>query len=395
MYPWLETNQEFTLNMPCVTEQLPDQRDRMEVTPNSDPLSLFSLAQMPTREEILATFNPSGIGLDNGNLLGFPFDYDSAQLILFGVPWEVTVSYGTGTAAGPKRVLECSLQLDIFDLDNPDGWKQGIYMAKIPLDIWEKGNSLRQDAARLIEHLETGGTVEAEPELVEVRDRINRECAAVNRWLSIQTQAAMEQGKRIGIIGGDHSTPLGYLQALAQRYPNFGILHIDAHADLREAYEGFEYSHASIMFNALKLPQISKLVQVGIRDLCHEEVTLIQQSEGRISTHYDSLLKQKRYAGVSWVDLCKQMVAELPQQVYISFDVDGLDPKLCPNTGTPVPGGLELEEVFCLFREVVQSGREIIGFDVSEVGDGEWDGNVGARAVYKLCNLMDLSYSAS
>jgi agmatinase len=201
----------------------------------------------------------------------------------------------------------------------------------------------------------------------------------------------MSRGKQVAVIGGDHSTPLGYMQALAQRYPEFGILHIDAHADLREAYEGFQFSHASIMFNALRLPQISKLVQVGIRDLCHDEVDLIQQSQGRVSAYYDPALKQKLYAGTPWLDLCKQMVSELPSQVYISFDVDGLDPKLCPTTGTPVPGGLELEQAFCLFREVVQSGRQIIGFDVSEVGNAEWDGNVGARAVYKLCNLMALS----
>lgn len=346
---------------------------------------------MRTREEILETFDPSGVSLDNGNLLGFPFDYDTANLILLGVPWEVTVSYGAGTAAGPQRILEASRQLDIFDLDNPDGWKQGIFMMEIPADWREKSDALRQDAARLIEHLEQGGRVEDVPELVEVRDRINQEGEALNCWLFEQTQAAMQQGKRVAVIGGDHSVPLGYLQALAQQYPEYGVLHIDAHADLREAYEGFQFSHASIMFNALKIGQISKLVQVGIRDLCKDEVDLIEGSQGRVSTHYDSILKQKQYAGIPWIELCKQMVAELPQQVYISFDVDGLDPKLCPNTGTPVPGGLELEQAFCLFREVVNSGREIIGFDVVEVGDAEWDGNVGARTVYKLCNLMALS----
>ena len=91
------------------------------------------------------------------------------------------------------------------------------------------------------------------------------------------------------------------------------------------------------------------------------------------------------------MDLCREIINHLPEKVYISFDIDGLDPKLCPNTGTPVPGGLELEQVYCLFRELVNSGREIIGFDVCEVGDAEWDGNVGARIVYKLANLLDLS----
>ncbi|MBD2054964.1 agmatinase family protein [Oculatella sp. FACHB-28] len=345
---------------------------------------------MTTKEEILQSYDPSGIGVDNGNLLGLPFDYDSASIIVFGVPWEVTVSYGAGTAAGPQAVLDASRQLDLFDFDSPDGWKQGIFMAEIPQSIQQKSDVLRQDATRIIQHMEQGEQVEDSPELVELLKTINQESEAVNQWLFEQSQTAMSQGKRVAVIGGDHSVPLGNLRAIAQHHSNFGILHIDAHADLREAYEGFEFSHASIMFNALKLPQLSKLVQVGIRDLSHDEVKLIQQSNGRVSAYYDPMLKQKLYGGISWLELCKQIVAELPQQVYISFDVDGLDPKLCPNTGTPVPGGLELEQTFCLFREVVHSGRQIIGFDVVEVGNAEWDGNVGARIVYKLCNLMSL-----
>jgi agmatinase len=345
---------------------------------------------MLTTEEILQTFDPSGVGVDNGNLLGLPFDYESANIIVLGVPWEVTVSYRAGTAAAPQRVLEASRQLDIFDFDHPDGWKQGIFMAKISTEIREKNDRVRQDAERIIECLERGDRIQDDPDLVRLLATINQECQSVNQWLFEQSQAALQNGKRVAIVGGDHSVPLGYLQALAQQYPNFGILHIDAHADLREAYEGFQYSHASIMFNALRLPQVSKLVQVGIRDVCQDEMDLVRHSGGRVVAYSDPMLKQKLYAGQTWLNLCRQMVAELPQQVYISFDVDGLDPKLCPNTGTPVPGGLELEQVFCLFREVVNSGRELIGFDVCEVGNGEWDGNVGARAVYKLCNLMGL-----
>lgn len=346
---------------------------------------------MATKEEILQNFDPSGIGMDNGNLLGLPFDYDSANIIVFGIPWEVTVSYNAGTAAGAQRVLEASRQLDLYDFDYPDGWKHGIFMCEIPANIQEKNEILRQGATRIIEYMEQGENVEDDPDLSLVRQNINRECKAVNQWLFEQAKTAMKQGKKVAVIGGDHSVPLGYMQALAESYSNFGILHIDAHADLRDAYEGFEFSHASIMFNALKLSQLSKLVQVGIRDVSLDEVNLVRQSGGRVSSYYDSQLKQKLYAGISWLEICQQIVAELPQQVYISFDVDGLDPKLCPNTGTPVPGGLELEQTFCLFRELVNSGREIIGFDVCEVGDAEWDGNVGARTVYKLCNLMSLS----
>jgi agmatinase len=339
----------------------------------------------------LETFDPSGVGLDNGNLYGLPCTDDDAQIIVFGVPWEVTVSYHEGTAQGPQRVLEASPQLDLYDLDNPDGWRQGIFMPLIPQHLRQLNAPMREMAHRVIQAMEEGVAIAKQPLLQEALDQVNHACEQMNGWIYSQASQALDRGKRVGVIGGDHSVPLGYLRALAERYPRFGILHIDAHADLRLAYQGFRYSHASIMNNALALPQIDGLVQVGIRDLCHDEVALIDQSAGRIVTFYDATLKDNRYQGMTWLAQCEAIVAHLPTQVYISFDVDGLDPKLCPHTGTPVPGGLELEEVFCLFRQVVRSGRQIIGFDLSETGDGEWDGNVGARIVYKLCALMGLS----
>jgi agmatinase len=348
-------------------------------------------ATAPTRAEIIAAFNPSGVGLDNGNLYGLPFDYESAGIVVFGVPWEVTVSYHAGTACGPYRVLEASPQLDLFDLDNPESWQQGIFMPPMPAWIGAQNEAMRSRAAELIEASEQGVAIASRADLSASLAEINAACEAVNQWLYQQAKAALAAGKRVVTIGGDHSVPLGALRALAEVTPEFGILHIDAHADLRQAYQGFRYSHASIMNNVLALPEMRQLVQVGIRDICHDEVALIKAAAGRIVTHYDAALKEKRYAGTPWLALCDQIVAALPQQVYISFDADGLDPKLCPNTGTPVPGGLELEEVFCLCRQVVRSGRQIIGFDICEVGDGEWDGNVGARALYKLCSLMGLS----
>jgi agmatinase len=336
-------------------------------------------------------YNPSGVAEINGNLLGLPFDYESANLIVFAVPWEVTVSYGAGTAKGPQRILNASFQIDLFDFDNSDGWKQGIFMVEISQDILEKNNYYRQQAAKIIERQAQGKPLTDTPDLTPVLTEINQAGEQVNQWLFAQCQAAMNQGKKVAVIGGDHSSPLGYFQALATKYDNYGILHIDAHADLRDAYEEFEFSHASIMFNAMKIPQISKLVQVGLRDICQDEVDIINESNGRIIAYYDPAIKQKLYSGNTWIDICREIINHLPENVYISFDVDGLDPKLCPNTGTPVPGGLELEQAYCLLRELVNSGRKIIGFDLCEVGDAEWDGNVGARIVYKLANLLDLS----
>ncbi|PZO38425.1 MAG: agmatinase [Shackletoniella antarctica] len=345
---------------------------------------------MTTSTANLHNFDPSGVGLDNGNLYGLPCDYDQAGIIVFGVPWEATVSYHAGTAQGPARVLEASPQLDLYDRDNPEGWRQGIYMPPLPEHLLELNQQVREAANRVILATEEGVAIASQPLLQTDLDNVNHACEQMTGWLHAQTTAALDQGKRVGVIGGDHSVPLGYLQALAEHHADFGVLHIDAHADLRHAYQGFRYSHASIMYNLLALPQMSRLVQVGIRDLCHDEVALIKHSNGRIVTHYDAVVKENTYRGIPWMQQCEAIVAALPEHVYVSFDADGLDPKLCPNTGTPVPGGLELEEVFCLLRQVIRSGRQIIGFDLSEVGDGEWDGNVGARAVYKLCCLMGL-----
>jgi agmatinase len=336
-------------------------------------------------------YDPSNVGCVNGNLFGLPFDRESAHTIIFGVPWEVTVSYNPGTAQAPQRILDASPQLDLYDFDNPNGWKEGIYMSPIDPDLLAKNNYYRQQAALIIDRLESGESLDLAPDLNPVLAEVNRACQDVNQWLFDNCQQAIADGKNIGVIGGDHSVPLGYLQALAQHHDDFGILHLDAHSDLRDAYEGFEFSHASIMFNALKIPQISKLVQVGIRDVSLVEIETVERSNDRIIVYYDALIKQQMYRGKTWESIYREAIAHLPQKVYISFDADGLDPKLCPNTGTPVPGGLELEQAVCLCREIIASGRKIIGFDLCEVGDAEWDGNVGARIVYKLVNLMNLS----
>lgn len=334
-------------------------------------------------------FDPSDVGLLNGNVFGLPCDYEHSGIIVLGVPWEVTVSYRQGTAQGPARILAASPQLDLYDFDNPEGWKAGIFMP--PLEPWieQLNRDLRPLAAAVIEAQEQGQPLT--PELEGYLDQINAAGERVNAWLRAEATRALEADKLVATIGGDHSIPLGLMQALADRYPEFGILHIDAHADLRVAYEGFTYSHASIMNHALALPQIAKLIQVGIRDISHTEVKRIHSEGERVEVYYDAGIKEASYSGLCWSDLCRQIVEALPQNVYISFDVDGLDPKLCPNTGTPVPGGLELQQVYALIRRLVRSQRRIIGFDISETGNAEWDGNVAARALYKLCNLMSLS----
>lgn len=342
----------------------------------------------------LSQFDPNSVGLKSNNIFGLPFKQEDAALVLLPVPWEVTISYRDGTSRGPENIYEASMQIDLYDPDVVDGWKKGFYMMPVDKNIKKKSDFLRQCAELIISHLVDGGVVAENEQLSGKLAEVNRGGELLYNWVKEMTGNLLKEGKKVGLVGGDHSTPLGFIKALSEIHSDFGVLQIDAHADLREAYEGFTYSHASIMYNVLKdIPQVSKLVQVGIRDYCDEELMLIRQNPDRISTFFDKDIKEQQFEGNTWKQICDQIVSELPQKVYISFDIDGLDPKLCPNTGTPVPGGFEVEQVLYLFKQVHKSGRELIGFDLNEVSCGEHsqdgiDSIVGARVLYKLCNYM-------
>jgi agmatinase len=210
---------------------------------------------------------------------------------------------------------------------------------------------------------------------------------AVNDWVYEKTTTLLAAGKMPVTLGGDHSVPFGAMRAYAEKYPGLGILHLDAHADLREAYEGFTWSHASIFHNVMtKIDGVARLVQVGVRDLGAAEWRMIEASEGRIVTFFDPDLAAQKETGKPWAALADHIVSHLPETVYLSWDIDGLDPTLCPSTGTPVPGGLSWNEAIGLLRALVRARKRIVGLDLCEVapGESEWDANVGARLLYKM-----------
>lgn len=340
-----------------------------------------------TKQEKISAFDPNGIATSD-QLFGLPFSYEESETAVLPIPWEVTVSYSAGTAAGPRAIAEASLQVDLYDAFLKDAWKRGIFMLEQDHSLESTSNKYRLLAERHIDSLEKGKVDE------QLLHSVNEVCSEMVERVKELCGKALDDGKRLALLGGDHSTPLGYMKALAERHDDFAILQIDAHADLRDAYEGFKYSHASIMFNALKIPQVSKLVQVGIRDYCEAENDIVEQSNGRISTYFDRDLKAAQFSGKTWARQCEEIIDQLPEKVYLSFDIDGLDPKLCPNTGTPVAGGFEVEEVLYLLETLVKSGKKIIGLDLNEVapGEDEWDANVGARLLYRLCNIMAVSH---
>jgi agmatinase len=339
----------------------------------------------------LSNFDPNEVGNPNNNIFGLPFSEEESSLILLPVPWEVTVSYGAGTSRAAEHIWKASIQVDLLDTDVPDGWKKGFYLRETNKKILLKSDYLRKEAELFIDYISKGEIVGNNKFMCKSLKEINEGGVMLNNWVYEQTSELLKQGKQVGIIGGDHSTPLGYIKALAEKHGSFGILQIDAHCDLRKSYEHFTYSHASVMYNVLnEIEGVEKLVQVGIRDFCSEEWDYINNSNGRVVTYFDKDIKTRQYEGETWKQITDEIVHQLPQLVYISFDIDGLDPKLCPNTGTPVQGGFESEEILYLFKKIVASGKQLIGFDFVEVGVGEtdWDSNVGAHLLWRMCNLM-------
>jgi agmatinase len=339
----------------------------------------------------LSNFDPNSVGNPNNNIFGLPFSEDDAKLVILPVPWEVTVSYGAGTARAAEHVFKASLQVDLFDPDMIDGWKQGFYMRTPDKKILLKSDYLRKEAELYIDYISRGEDVGVNKFMCKSLKDINEGSKMMNEWVYQQTKELLAKDKLVGLLGGDHSTPLGYFKAQAEKHGEFGILQIDAHCDFRIGYEGFTYSHASIMYNALnEIPGLKKIVQVGIRDFSEGEFNFVKENTGRVATFFDQTIKERRYDGESWKNIVDEIISNLPDKVHISFDIDGLDPKLCPGTGTPVAGGFETEEVMYLFKKLVASGKQLIGFDLVEIGlgDTDWNANVGARLLFRMCNLL-------
>ncbi len=331
------------------------------------------------------SFDPNAAAADDAGIYGLPFSPEEARVVLIPVPWDATTSYRAGTSRGPAAILEASKQVDLRDVELGNSYEVGIAMVDIDPQVEEWNRLARAEAVPIIK---AGGVIDGDEALGESLKAVNAASEKVNDWVEAEAAGWLSRDKLVGLVGGDHSSPFGLIRALSKRYAEFGILHIDAHADLRDAYEGFTWSHASIMRNVVdRIDAVTRLVQVGIRDLCDAEIECIEQSEGRIVTHFDADLARRSFEGETWSSQCERIIESLPKSVYLSFDIDGLDPVYCPNTGTPVPGGLSFNQVNYLIGALVRSGRTIIGFDLNEVAPGEndeWDANVGARMLYKM-----------
>ena len=246
-----------------------------------------------------------------------PAKPEEALFHIIPVPYEASVSYGGGTAQGPEAILSASAQLEAWDGISSPG-ELGLY---------------------------TAPAVECSGEPAAVMQRIE---AAVT--------ASLEHKAIPVLLGGEHSVSYGALSALCKQGKAFGIVQFDAHCDLRNAYEGQRHSHASVMYLAvseLGLP----LAQFGNRDFCREEVAVRERYK---VIHYDAPL-----LAAQGLPLCP-LPEDFPQDIYISFDVDGLDAAIMPATGTPSPGGLGWYDALTLLERCI-AGRRVLGCDVVEL----------------------------
>lgn len=381
-------------------------------------------------------FDVNGVGVPNGNYFGMPYEADECPVVLVSVPWDATVSYSAGTAKGPKAIIDASIQVDLFDegIKNFENLKIGTgktFIAGAAENSSPAGNKIaknkgddlkffaaedyieliskdaRAKAVKVIDALAKG---EEQNKMQKTIDEVNASSEEINEIVEGICRDYNKENKIVGVVGGEHSVTFGAVKAAAEMVAEqarkagkgavaeFGILQFDAHADLRKAYEGFEYSHASIMYNILhKIGGVKTLCQVGIRDFCKDEYDLMNENK-TLEVFTDAGIRSALYGGrMTWDEICDGIIEVLPDNVYVSFDIDGLEPSCCPNTGTPVPGGLTYSEAVYLLRKL--SGRKrIIGFDLCEVvpacakgklasgGEkNEWDANVGARLLHKLC----------
>ncbi len=332
------------------------------------------MARTANREPRTANFDPDAAATEGSGIYGLPFSPEEAKVVIIPVPYEATTSYGGGTSRGPQAVLDASKQVDLYDHETGRPYEAGIAMLPIPRKIVGWNATAKKLGRKRVA-------------------AVNKISDQVNDWVYEQTSTLLAHGKMAVVIGGDHSVPFGSMRAYAERYPGLGILHLDAHADLRNAYEGFTWSHASIFHNVVTRLPIRKLVQVGVRDLGAAELRMIQESNGRIVTFFDPDVAARKEEGAPFAGIADEIVAELPRDVYLSWDIDGLDPTLCPGTGTPVPGGLSWNEAIGLLRALRRAKKRIVGLDLCEVapGETEWDANVGARLLYKMIGFALLT----
>jgi agmatinase len=272
------------------------------------------------------------------NYGGLPKEFSSlstSKVVVLPIPYDGTSTWVKGSDKGPEALLDASANMELYDIEtNSEPYRVGIYTAKPVTQNTSPEAMVEETKKRAIDYI--------------------------------------DQGKFLVTIGGEHSVSIGAIQAHAEKFEKFSVIQIDAHADLREEYEGSPNNHACVMARAKEL---CKIVQVGIRSMDVEENKNLNHSRvfwGHQIFHNDS-----------WMEEAIDMLTE---NVYLTIDLDGLDPSLLPSTGTPEPGGLLWYQTLKFLKKLVDK-RNLVGFDVVELCPNPAEKSsdfVAAKLVYKI-----------
>jgi agmatinase len=326
------------------------------------------------------------------NFLGLETSYSNSQVIILPLPFEITTSVVSGCNEAPSQILEASESIDFLIPQFKDVILKDfhIYMEK-PNSMFLKLNFpfYQEIIEKWKDHYYDIPLEEVYSEKFVISElyNINREFEKLYDFSYKKVKEYLENGKLFGVIGGEHSVNFGVVKAVSDYYGgNFSILQIDAHCDLKNKYLGIEYSHASAMRNIFDNIPLISLTQIGIRDLDKEELECSEKFDNIFTMFdYDSF-------NLDVSQIISLIAPTLNENIYLSFDIDGLDPSLCPNTGTPVPGGFSYNKILAILEGLfLNKGKKLIGFDLVEIGsnsEGGIDANVGARLVYFLSTLM-------
>jgi agmatinase len=195
------------------------------------------------------TFDPNAAAKP-GTLFGLDSDLKDSKIVLIPVPWEVTTSYGGGTAKGPAQILKASAQVDLYDTDSVNPYTAGICMLPIDKKIESMNRKFRSIA---LTGIKKGGFSESKIDQQKLA-QINKASDDLNDWVYGETKKLIKQDKIVGVVGGDHSVPFGAIKAMSEVFPNMSILHVDAHSDTRIAYEGFD-TFTRFHFSQCSLPK--------------------------------------------------------------------------------------------------------------------------------------------
>ena len=336
-------------------------------------------------------FDPNGAIPDNGNYFGIPLEPEEAALVLISAPWDLSLKVRNGSSFAPDAIIEASRSVDFFEPMAPNSWRKGIATVPIDYTIQDLSHRLRSDAERIVKVYDRQGATTFDNLVYErsVR-RVNDGYQTLNDNIYEQSMTWLKRGKIVGLVGGDQSVAYGHIRAIAEHYGSLGVLHIDSSCNLKRCHQGMEFSHASVMYNVLRdVPQVERLVGVGVRAFSPEEWQRAE-SDSRITLFTGQSLWSRHFEGTPWATVVNEIVESLPQYVYISLDINGLTLECSPHNGMVVAGGLRFPEIIYLLDKIVESGRKIVGFDLSEVVpdvEDKTDAEIASRLLYNICSM--------